>query len=285
MENTNNENIRRIVIWGIKGVGKTLMIKTLPRELELLSGVDTVKFKIKELEGNAKTTPRTLKEFPEPTSKYIYTIYEITVEDTNQKTLTTQLLSTFDDRGDAMRDALLNPDDSEFRLINQNIDTAFGIIALIEPEYLIKKEERQKTLDLLEELIRRIGGREKEIYIAICINKIDRLDLRWKNSEVIFEVLFGSGWRNLKSLIINYKNIKASFFVISAVGYYANSREETIPNYYAPEPNLVDEDIWRSWNVSAPFFWILKEIEIKQPNTFLSYLINPKGTTYPKPFF
>lgn len=269
------DNAKRIVVWGVKGVGKSSMIRILRKDMETLThSLSNYKFRVKNRAKNPT-------ELPEATQKFEYTSYEIQIDGPKQYNRNYEL-SIFDDSGDAMENALKNLNDDKYELITSNLDTAQGVVAIIDPITAIDEKNRS-LVDLLDEMIFRLDQRQEEVLLAICLNKVDTLELRWKDPEVMFELVLGSSWRKLKQSIASVKSVKIAFFSMSTTGYYV-SRKETVPNFYGNE--LVDANIWQPWNVYAPFLWMFNQFDSQSTiESIFSNLFSRKGTSYPKALF
>jgi len=291
----DEEMKKSILIWGVHGVGKTSMINSLPQELEKLSREDGVIFKLvansDDINSAKDVRFRAKYEKVEPTKIHNANSLNLIASSGKNPGLTkTYNLIFVDDKGDEMRAAVDKTDATQNNPIRSYLDRyAEGVIALF--EYEIEGGNSQKkyeNADLLINLLDVLTSRNDEVFLAICINKIDKTLQRWKNPMIFFEIVFGHHWSNVLNVIKVSKNnnVKIEFFVTSMVGYFRNGQGDTVPNF--SDDDVIDSDILRPWNVASPLFWILENIEgSSNENWFLSYfkIKDKKNIVFPKPFF
>ena len=276
-------NEKRITVWGLKGVGKSSMVEILPKDLDMLARTSGLKFDIHKIDGENRTRARSPVQSQEPNSKFAYTQYEISIAD-SKKSGKTYLLSLFDDKGDAMEGALKEPEKDEFKLITQNIMGAHGVVAIVDPLNAILNKKSKYLIELLDEMIYKLDQRQEKTSLAICLNKADLIELRWKKPEVMFEMVFGPSWRSFQYMMKNVKNVNVKIFSVSTTGFGYNSRSESLPNYYMGK--MIDVDVWQPWNVYAPFLWMFSQFESEgEPEGLIAKYFTPKGANYPKPLF
>jgi GTPase SAR1 family protein len=296
---------KNILVWGMHGVGKSSMIDALPHELAKLSKDDGFTFKL-TLEQNDNESLE-LKEFRvkpsfekiEPTKSHETSKYNLSISLSNDpgKILKKYKLVFVDDRGDAMKDALDNNKDlsSTNNLIRNYLNVSSGVIALFEygsPLELPHENRKQSGFytqaDLLISLIDILAERKERkdgVFLALCINKIDKTRLRWKDPMVAFEMFFDYKWSDILS-IMNFaktKNVQIDFFVTSMVGYCRNSQGMTVPNYSGKD--ISDKKIMRPWNSTAPLFWMLGNIEYNIPFPWFPLVTKKVTLELPKSFF
>lgn len=107
--------------------------------------------------------------------------------------------------------------------------------------------------------------RVKPIYkMALCLNKVDRLNLRWRDPEKAFEIVFGADWLKITQKSQNqYVNIQIRPYLTSSLGFISDIQGKEHPNQIlAKEKNiesLVYPDEWLPWNITQPLLWILMD--------------------------
>lgn len=293
-----SEEKKSILVWGIHGVGKTSMINSLPHELEKLSKEDGIIFNLTipsdenddrpEVRFRSKYRKFEATQFHDPINLNLNAL-----PTWNPQSAKRYNLVFVDDKGDEMRAAVdktrdVSPDNNLIRSYLEHHSN--GVIALFEYDGDVKNDPKMKyeNSDLLINLLDVLSSRKDEVSLAICINKIDRSRQRWKDPKVFFEIVFENNWKSVQQIIkeARSKNVKIEFFVTSMVGYFRNGQGVTVPNFSGND--VVDGDILRPWNVAAPLFWILENIEGTDDNNWFSSIFkanDKKSLAFPKSFF
>lgn len=263
---------KKIMIWGLSGVGKTTFIHALPREMSMFPNVG-LRFK---LEGDLPIMAPT--EFGEDLS-FQFKISKVE----SGEIVREYALSLYDDKGDAMKRALEDIDSDS--IILSYIRLAKGIIVLIDPTLILNDlNHKRELIRLIQNLINLLRKREDRPSVAICMNKMDLLNSRWNDPEIFFEICFGSAWRDLKANILSSRNIDFRLFLVSAAGFVRDGLYREYSNFLNNKIEV--EDAWRPWNVSAPFFWIFSRFDELQTKPWYSlWQSDTDKNTYPLPFY
>jgi len=292
-----NEEKKSILIWGLHGVGKTSMINSLPHELEKLSKEDGIIYKLTnpsdESDGNQETRFRSKYEKVEATQFHDPISLNLRVFPAlNPKVARKYNLVFVDDKGDEMKAAVDKTRDASpsNNIIRNYLERhSKGVIAIFEYDRNVSDSKvKYENSDLLINLLDILSSRKEKASLAICINKIDRTRQRWKDPKVFFEMVFENNWKSILQIIMEAKNknVKVDFFVTSMVGYFRNSQGVTVPNFSGSD--VIDGDVLRPWNVTAPLFWILESIEDEGEINWFSKLLKTtekRNLGFPKSFF
>jgi GTPase SAR1 family protein len=264
---------KKIIIWGLSGVGKTTFIHALPREMSMFPNVG-LRF---NLEGDLPVMAPT--EFGEDLN-YQFQISKVE----SGELIREYALSLYDDKGDAMKSALEDIDSNS--IILSYIKSAKGIIVLIDPTLVLNDlNHKRELVKLIQNLIKLLRQRRDCPSVAICMNKMDLIDARWKDPEKYFEICFDSAWREIKGNILSSKNVDFRLFLVSAAGFVHDGLCREYSNFL--NNNIAAKDGWRPWNVSAPFFWIFSHFDEPQMKPWYSSLWQNDidENTYPLPFY
>lgn len=96
--------------------------------------------------------------------------------------------------------------------------------------------------------------------IAICLTKIDQTRIQRNDSEQVFYSMFPNLRRPVE---MQKQNHNIEFFQTSSAGFITRSdnmgRIEQIPNIQGS--NLLDENNWKPFGTTGPFFWIFERLE------------------------
>jgi GTPase SAR1 family protein len=265
---------QKITIWGAHGVGKSLFIQSLFRELYIYEFNPNVRFKLLHVDGdNQVDDVLTVWNKIEPTRGLYEIRYRIVVEARNQQgeayPIAIYNIGIYDASGDELIEAVKVQGNS---LIDVAIKEAVGVIALFDPKNFENVDDRQKNSESFQRLIIKLreNNNNKEIYLAACMNKMDTLNIRCDNPDVVFEMYFGSTWKKLSRNITD-NNIRIKYFLTSGVGFcHSKSGTDEVSNYKFPD-SLRNQEAWRPWNVSAPFFWIFNQLDSPKKPGVLEY--------------
>ena len=286
-----------ILVWGLHGVGKTSMIYALPHELEKLSKDDGLIFKLTQQNDDGALGSREMRFKPslskiDPTLFHESVSLNLNVFSSHEPEKSRKYKLVFvDDKGDEMKEALdkaldITPENNIIR--NYLEVNSKGIIALFEYHATSDSpQEKYERAELLINLLDVLSVRKDGVSLAICINKIDKSGQRWKNPRTFFEMVFDHEWNTVFQTIklAERKNVRVNFFVTSMVGFYRNSHGMTVPNFNGD--GIANNNIIRPWNVTAPLFWMLEDVESEDARSFWGYFSNSKKNDlkFPKSFF
>jgi GTPase SAR1 family protein len=261
---------QKILVWGLSGVGKTTFINALPRELSLFPEAG-LRF---EMHGELPVL--------EPTQHGDELDYKFKVSDQKGIILKEYFLGIYDDKGDSMKNALLDIDNDTFIL--SYVKSSKGIIAILDPIMLLNNPaQRQELVKLIQNLLKILNQRNDHPSLALCLNKMDVLQTRWGSPETVFEMCFDSSWGAIKSNIASSKNVLIELFLVSATGFVRDNMYREFPNFSGA--GIAVEDRWRPWNASAPFFWIFNNLDKPSPSPWFSLWSKSEVQPYPLPFF
>jgi hypothetical protein len=286
---------KNLMMFGMTGSGKTLMVHALARSLRRLSGQEErdLAYSVKEVLGSSSSEQEKTKPVPDRWQPieasgqrgddFVETRYRIHKKEKGKAEK--YEFSMFDGRGVLFKDILNSPMKD---MVLKAFEKADGVIALLpvdninsatldELEMLAdvmidqkpKQKETIQNSSWLPRNIQKTIPAVSESKLAICLHKIDLLNVRWSKPEQVFQVVFGNAWSESLRRIQNKHgvNIAIRFFVTSSLGFAQTLHNPCeIPNSVSMDgrDQIKYPDEWSPWNVEHPFLWILegKEEEI-----------------------
>jgi hypothetical protein len=273
-----------VLVWGPHGVGKTALISALACEMSWLNNnsEDGSKYELLDQDGQVVKN-FWMDDYAFPTQyprDYIYK-FKGNFPNRSLKAIEHQI-TVFDDKGSTLVETLSDLSNGIARL---SIKNSRFLIAIIDPTIVFESQKlsmlkssdpaflvkRSDYLDYLRRLISIMGQNTSERrYIAICMSKMDLLELRWKDPKILVELCFGESFLN----DINWHkrhNIVVQYFSTSAYGFFWDSNYNEFPNFDITSGMPKFKEEWRPWNVTAPFFWMFNQIEQETLNTTADY--------------
>ncbi len=273
-----------ILVWGPHGVGKTTLISALACELSWLNNNSDDGSRYELLDQGGYSVRNFWKDdysFPTQSPKdYVYR-FRGTVTNSDFDSIEHQI-AVFDDKGSTLIESLSESSNGIAKLSMKN---ARFLIAIVDPTIILESQKlsileahnssflvkKAEYLDYLRQLISILSQNKSEHrYIAICLSKMDLLELRWHDPKIIVELCFGESFLN----DINWQkshNITVKYFSTSAYGFFWDSNYNEYPNFDISTGKPKFKDEWRPWNVTSPFFWMFNQIEKETFNTVAKY--------------
>jgi hypothetical protein len=160
----------------------------------------------------------------------------------------------------------------------KGLEKADGVIALLpvdkvnektlsELEYLAdflhKQKSKPEQNEKIPSRIPFMTGKKNipQCKLAVCLHKVDLLKMRWEKAEDVFQVVFGSEWKNTKSKIETQygEKIVMRLFVTSSLGFILTNDSKEAPNWVKDGDQIAYPSAWKPWNVERPFLWILED--------------------------
>jgi len=263
---------QKIILWGAQGVGKSTFINALSRELPFL-------FPGLELDGGEELPP-----LEQPTHSGREYQYRFRILNKNGEVEKIYNLGFYDDKGGEMEKVALDIDEIDSFIKSYVQGSAKGIIVLFDPNLMNDMEKRQKSARMMKGLLKLLSQRSDNCFLAVCMNKMDTLDVRWSVPETVFELCFGDSWGTIKKSMANTKNVAVKYFLTSAAGFVKGSSVE-YSNFF--DEKIAVEHSWRPWNVSAPFFWIFENFEERESLPWYATFLgkDEKNNSFLPPFF
>jgi len=277
---------RNLMMFGGVGSGKTLMIHALSRSLHHLSGKEgnLSAYEIKETLGSsAQETSRTkiVPWYWQPieasgqrhTEDFKETHYQMEYK-AGQSVPTKYEFSVFDGRGVLFMNILTSNLRDDVLKSLENVD---GVIALLAVDQL-----SSRMLDELEMLARvMVEQKEKQMparvepktwpsrkplspkktKLAVCLHKMDLLNMRWGHPDQMFRAVFGNVWNETKLRLEKVSSLEICPFVTSSLGFYLPLHDPCeLPNSVSADGRQIKfPEKWLPWNVEHPFLWILQD--------------------------
>jgi len=267
-----------IALWGPTGSGKTWLIHALAKELVWYSRHDPeFDYQVMDQAGMpVDISPPSLSVIG-PTHGHEDRSWQFQrtprqESKSHQISAHTHNINVHDDKGASLVEALQIPDQHPMTLITLREST--NVIALLDPTLLESssvqspinlisgsassnlksKAEYAQMIQYLCHLMVSQARNQDERYLAVCITKIDLLNIR-RDPNILVEPLFGT---SMAHILDSYKNqIKIKIFATSAVGYYWDSSKRK-SNYDPATREVRYPSSWEPFNVAAPFFWIFE---------------------------
>ena len=131
----------------------------------------------------------------------------------------------------------------------------------------VEKIERSEYATVVRSMLEKYStqNNSRNWMLAICISKYEVAGLQPQPTATLATVqeLFGvSMVETLMAFQPYFANAKnPNIFPVSAYGFLDESM--TRPNYDPDTGKLLDEEKWKPWNVSSPFFWAFETLEKK----------------------
>lgn len=269
-----------LILWGPKASGKTSFLGAFAKTLSYIS-VNNLKhdYRLFWYDPNAagpystslpnwnhEVSPNWSSEYEESTDTNTqgHKRYEFQcLSRENNTVLDRYKIGAFDAGGDDLLSAV-NPNSQYVDpIVRAYIDSSNSIIAIFDLEELINNDaSRQSNLEALRNLLHYVSSTHGSnadggnVNLAICMNKIDLIDLRWENPEIIYHIAFKEPLQNLERYYRGKLNVKV--FASSVMGFFEHNFSE-YSNYNRDKRRPRFVDVWTPWNVHAPFFWIFEQ--------------------------
>ncbi len=113
-------------------------------------------------------------------------------------------------------------------------------------------------------------GKDRHFSIAVCITKIDSLNIRNRDPWELIRIFFGGPLYDMLQKYQSLPNFTIQTFSISSFGFLGRK-----PNFDPVTNDLKNQERWLPYNVEAPLFWLFDQIErrrlaeITQRQTFI----------------
>lgn len=101
------------------------------------------------------------------------------------------------------------------------------------------------------------GTPRPERHLAICVTKIDQLNVQGRDPWQVVEIFFGADMHRLLKSYASKMHIEV--FCVSAAGYLDAYRQQ--PNYDPGTHGLLSPERWQPFAVETPFFWLFRYLE------------------------
>lgn len=101
------------------------------------------------------------------------------------------------------------------------------------------------------------GAPRPERHLAICVTKIDQLNVQGRDPWQVVEIFFGADMHRLLKSYASKMHIEV--FCVSAAGYLDAYRQQ--PNYDPGMHSLLSPERWQPFAVETPFFWLFRYLE------------------------
>jgi GTPase SAR1 family protein len=299
-----------IVMWGPHGSGKTCFLGALSKALSDISTANQLldyRLSWAEKDGDhpletgrahlADVPDRWRSEYSEATEYHLHREYVFRcIRKRDRSEVARIYINAFDSKGSNLI-AAVDPEnpagDSIVLSYLQEYNSYLVVFDL--NELMNDRRANQLALGSLHNLCRYIGGKNEDgmvsnngprYNLAICLNKMDLIDMRWHDPGVIYHMTFGEPVSNLAHY--HQTRVNTRVFATSVMGFYHRDLTE-VSNFNGKDGPLVDER-WMPWNVQAPFLWILglmdSHLRQRESNWLTPLLTRQNSTPYfVEPYF